>query len=80
MDWKNRVAVFTQAEVAEMQKSFVEENKNIHRRLYNILDKYTKKEDVKTDILRLMEDVFENARIIEKDIKIEAHEYESDSF
>ena len=71
MDWKNREPVFTQAEVTEMQKSFVEENKNIHRRLYNILDKYTKKEDVKTDILRLMEDVFENARIIEKDIKIE---------
>lgn len=71
MDWKNREQVFTQAEVTEMQKSFVEENKNIHRRLYNILDKYTKKEDVKTDILRLMEDVFENARIIEKDIKIE---------
>ena len=71
MDWRNREPVFTQAEVTEMQKSFVEENKNIHRRLYNILDKYTKKEDVKTDILRLMEDVFENARIIEKDIKIE---------
>ena len=71
MDWRNREPVFTQAEVTEMQKSFVEENKNIHRRLYNILDKYTKKEDLKTDILRLMEDVFENARIIEKDIKIE---------
>ena len=71
MNWRNREPVFTQTEVTEMQKYFLEENKNIHRRLYNILDKYTKKEDVKTDILRLMEDVFENARIIEKDIKIE---------
>ena len=71
MDWKNREPVFTQSEVTEMQKSFVEENKNIHRRLYNILDKYTKKEDVKTDILRLMEDV------LEKDIKIEVNDYQS---
>lgn len=71
MDWKNRETVFTQNEVKEMQKSFSSEFENIHKRLYNILSKYTQKKDIKNDMVRLLEDVFENARIIEKDIKIE---------
>lgn len=71
MDWRNREPVFTQSEVTEMQKSFANEFESMHTRLYNTLHKYTNKEDITLDLVSMLEDIYDNMRILEKDIKIE---------
>lgn len=54
----------------EAQKSFLDILKMAHRRTYNILLKQTRKEDTKEDLVKLLDFLFDEMRVIEKDIKI----------
>lgn len=54
----------------EAQKSMKNVLEIIHKRNYNILLKYKRNEDVSTDLIKLLDFVFDEMRVIEKDIKI----------
>lgn len=82
MDWRNREPVFTQAEVTEMQKSFVKELKQLRKEVIKSYDLLAKDEIIKSkfQLIKTIQDISNLEKEFEKDIKIEAHECESDSF
>lgn len=54
----------------EMQEEFVKILKLIHNNLYNALHRYTNKQDIKKDLVKLMENVYDEMFILQKDINI----------
>lgn len=72
MDWKDRKPVFGQEEVKEIQTAMLSTLDITHKRLYDILDKYTKSKDIKLDLISLLEFIFDDMQMLKKDINIEA--------
>lgn len=56
----------------EIQKEHVNVMNTVHIRLYNALHKYTNKEDIKQDLISLLEYVYLDMQTVQKDINIEA--------
>jgi len=69
---RGRQAVFTQQEVTEMQKGFLETLKRITDMTKEIRIRYVNNVDVKNLLKTLVEIECEEIEILEKDIKIEA--------
>ena len=82
MDWRNREPVFTQTEVTEMQKSFINELEQIRKQVIKSYDYLAKNEVIKSkfQLIKTIQDISDLENEFEEDIKIEAHECESDSF
>ncbi len=57
-------------ELEEAQKSMLDILNIIHTRTYNMLLKLNRNEDIKGDLVRLLDFEFDEMRVIEKDIKI----------
>lgn len=70
---KGREPVFTQQEVTEMQKSYLNALKRITEMTKEIRIRYANKVDVKMLLKRLVDIEYEEIEIIEKDIKIETN-------
>lgn len=54
----------------EMQKSFKDILQITHRRIYNTLLNYTNGKNIKSELVDVLNFVFDEMRVIEKDIKI----------
>ena len=82
MNWRNREPVFTQTEVTEMQKSFKNELEQIRKQVIKSYDYLAKNEVIKSkfQLIKTIQDISDLENEFEEDIKIEAHECESDSF
>lgn len=82
MDWRNREPVFTQTEVTEMQKSFINELEQIRKQVIKSYDYLAKNEVIKSkfQLIKTIQDISDLENEFEEDIKIEANECESDSF
>lgn len=57
-------------ELEEAQKSMLDILKIIHTRTYNMLLKSNRNENIKEDLVKLLDFEFDEMRVIEKDIKI----------
>lgn len=57
-------------ELEEAQKSMLDILNIIHTRTYNMLLKLNRNENIKGDLVRLLDFEFDEMRVIEKDIKI----------
>ena len=57
-------------ELEEAQKSMLDILNIIHTRTYNMLLKLNRNENIKEDLVRLLDFEFDEMRVIEKDIKI----------
>lgn len=64
----------------EAQKSFLNILQITHRRIFNILLNYTSKKDIKTDLVKVLDFVHDEMRVIEKDIEKEAAVIEKSDF
>lgn len=82
MNWRNREPVFTQTEVTEMQKSFINELEQIRKQVIKSYDYLAKNEVIKSkfQLIKTIQDISDLENEFEEDIKIEANECESDSF
>ena len=82
MDWRNREPVFTQAEVTEMQKSFVKELKQLRKEVIKSYDLLVKDEIIKSkfQLIKTIQDISDLEKEFEKDIKIEATDGNQNSF
>jgi|GEM_PF-1843644 len=69
---QGKIKVYTQCDVIEIQKGFIQELSEIHSIAYDILHKCTNKQDVKLDLVKLVQNVYDRQIIIQKDINIEA--------
>lgn len=73
----DRQAVYTQDEVTEMQKSYLETLTRITDMTKEIRIRYVNNVDVKDLLKMLVEMECEEIEILENDIKIEAHDDQS---
>lgn len=76
MDWRNREPVFTQAEVTEMQKSFVKELKQLRKEVIKSYDLLVKDEIIKSkfQLIKTIQDISNLENEFEEDIKIEVND------
>ena len=64
--------VYSQADVTEMQKGFVQELKEIHSVIHNVYSKYKSTKGLNLDLVKVLENIYDREIIIQKDINIEA--------
>jgi len=77
---EEKIKVYSQDDVTEIQLGFVQELKEIHINIQNVLNKYTDKKDIKIDLIKLLTNVYDKEITIQKDINIETSTVESKRF
>lgn len=68
---EGRITVYSWEQINDLQQGFIQELKEIHSNIYNILIKHTNKIDIKDDLVKLLGNVFDRQVDIQKDINIE---------
>ncbi|MEG0872953.1 MAG: hypothetical protein RSD14_04895 [Clostridia bacterium] len=66
-------------EFIEAQKEHLNVIGTVHTRLYNMLQKFTNKQDIKREMVSLLEYAYDDMLIVQKDIKISEHDTENNN-